>query len=268
LAGNKSEQTVHFRVQRRLKPSVSYALCASSSLFFENATTVHGSVASEGTSVAQNAVKIFGDMFGQGSTTLSNSAEVSGTLYAGGSYSILNNAKVTNGVQPLPASFTGCGSYPLESQFVLAESDNDNAQLATETFAPHWDGHKLIVRNGATIVLPTGRYLLDELQLLSNGTLVAADGASVELFVKGNISVTSTALLGNDPASGKAILVVSKAQADAGTSISIRNHSDARLVLYAPLADVALENNSAIIGAVVGKNVTLRNNQSMQFKSP
>ena len=51
--------------------------------------------------------------------------------------------------------------------------------------------------------------------------------------------------------------------ATASGHVEVKNNADAALYLYAPNAPVTLANNAKLHGAVVGKDITLSNNQSV-----
>lgn len=118
----------------------------------------------------------------------------------------------------------------------------------------------LTVSNNKTLTLGAGRYHLTSLVVQNNAKVTSAPGAVVQLYVEGNVTVGNNALLGA-PVGSPAMLVVSGAGAT-GT-VSVSNNADAALSLYAPNASLSLANNSKLYGAVVGKNVTLTNNQTL-----
>ncbi len=184
----------------------------------------------------------------------------------GGNSSLSGQARSVGGtrkVSPAPAP-CGCG-YDLAARLADARRHNDNALLQTDpTFAPYLSNGVLDLRN-VDVQLPAGVFQLEALYLRGGARLGTMPGAKVTLFVAKSVVVENQATLGANPSSGGELTVVSSASALRGDRVQLQNHSTAHVRLFAPDADIVLESYTAVVGAVVGRDVTLRNNQSVSL---
>src|SRR6185503_11223632 len=263
---NIATLTRHFTVtDAQVGPPIfRFAVCAFGDLTVSNNAQVTGnsgataSVASNGAFTLQNNARIGGAVVAGGTASLKNNSVVDGRVYHGGTYSQINNAHATGGHQsvapaPMPCE---CG-FDLAAALADAAITNDNALLAGN---PAFANGVLTVQNNGTLTLAAGRYYFSSLNVLNNAKLTSAPGAQVQLYVQGNVTIGNNSTLGAAVGS-PGMLVVSGASA-AGT-VNLKNNAHAALSVYAPNAAVTLSNNAKLYGAVVGKNVTLSNNQTL-----
>lgn len=267
-AGNVATQTVHFTVTGGTAglPTFHFAVCAFGALSVSNNATVSGaggaeaSVAAHGAFSLQNNARIGGGVVAGGNATLKNNALVDGRVFHGGTFSQQSNALAVGGhqlVTPAPQPCE-CG-FDLSAALADAAATNDNALLAGN---PGFSNGVLTVQNNATVTLAAGRYYLAALELKNNARLKSAPGAQVRLYVQGGVKTGNNSTLGA-PVGSPMMLLLSGAS---GTgAVTVNNNADAMLQLYAPNATVTLANNAKLYGAVVGRNVTLDNNQRVEL---
>ncbi len=270
-AGNRTVVTVRFTVVS-LVPTFDFAVCAVGNLVIQNSARVEApfggmaSVAANGDLELWNSASVSGDAVAGGNTVLANHVRVGGELVHGGSSSHSGQARAVGGtrkVTPAPAP-CGCG-YDLPARLRDARRHNDNAVLQTDpTFAPHLTNGVLDLRN-ADVQLPAGVFQLEAVYLRGGARLGTMRGAKVTLFVAKSVVVENRATLGANPSLGGGLTVVSAASALRGERVQLQNHSTAHVRLFAPDADIVLESYTAVVGAVVGRDVTLRNNQNVSL---
>ena len=265
-AGNSATTTRHFTITstQTLLPAFHFAVCAFGNLTVSNNARVTGasgataSVATNGAFTSQNNARIGGAVVAGGAVGLKNNAIIDGRVYHGGSYTQLNNAIASGGhqsVAPAPAPCE-CG-FDLTGALAAAAATNNNGLLAGN---PAFVNGALTVQNNGTLTLAGGRYYLSSLKVLNNAKLTAAAGAQVQLYVQGNVTLGNNSMVGA-AVGGPGMLLVSGA-GPTGT-LTLSNNADAALSVYAPNAPVTLANNAKLYGAVVGRDVTLSNNQQL-----
>lgn len=213
-----------------------------------------------------NAV-VIGDAVSGGAATTRNFGTITGSLYHGGSYTRYDSSVVSGGdslVSPAPTPCT-CG-YDLATRIAEVQASNDNAKLSSDpAIAPYLKNGALTVADGSTVTLPSGRYALTSVSLSGNSRVTVASGASVQLFVNGPLQVSNGATLGAPASAADALLVISSADASLNQGVSILNTAQAALRVYAPKANVTLANGTQINGAIVGNNITLHDDDVLNF---
>lgn len=266
MAGNLSSVTVHFTVLQA-RPRFLFAACAIDSLSIQNSAQVVGlsgpaSVASHGSVLMGDSSSVSGDVVSGTVTQLGSLASVGGRIYHGGQLVLGTGAQATGGDQTVSSPPTPCScGYDLTLWFQKVGQQNDNALLqADPDISPFLVGGGLEI-DQENLTLPSGRFLLDHLVLTGSSTLQVVPGGSVELFVSGSVSVSNQSTLGAAPGTGASLLLVSSAST--GQAVSVLNQSTAAMQIYAPLAHVTLGNNTSLRGAVVGRQVTLTNSQTL-----
>jgi len=266
-AGNTATTTVNFAVVA-MRPLFSYAVCSMTDLSLSNNSAVlapsgPASVAANGDVTLSNSSAVTGDVVSGRNATLQNNAAVTGKVYHGGTYTRANSASSAGDIPVSPAPVPCECGYDMAQRLSIASVHNDNAAVLP-TLAPYLVNGGLELRNAA-LTLPGGRLYLTHVLLAGTSSLTVASGQVTELFVTGNVEVSNQSTLGAPSPAAGTLLVVSGANSTQGGVVTVQNHADAALQLYAPLADVALENNTRISGAVAGRSVSLRNHQSLSF---
>ncbi|HYV49245.1 MAG TPA: CARDB domain-containing protein [Myxococcaceae bacterium] len=270
LAGNPATRTVHFTVLH-MAPPFHYAACAFGSLTVRDravigSSTSTASVACNGAINILNNAVIWGDAVSGGNATTRNFAVLHGTLYHGGTFSQLDSSSVgahqTVSPAPLPCE---CG-YDVAAKLAIAASSNDNALLTSDpVIAPHLVSGGLSVGDGTTLALPGGRFSLAYVRLTNGSRVTVTSGASAQLFVSGKVEVLNNSTLGAPPSAAPALLLVSGADAALNQPVSVLNFAEAALRIYAPRADVTLANTTHLSGAVVGRNLTIRDDDVLSL---
>jgi len=214
-----------------------------------NNSIVHGSLVAGNNVTLKNNSRVFGDAFVYGQTDISNNAEISGDI-----------RKLAE--KPKPC---GCG-YDLDLKLKLARFENDNEQLyADAAISPYLIDGALVIGNNHWVTLPAGDYYLTRIEIKNNATLAIEAGAKVRLFVAGEITMKNNSAINSPKAENSHVMIISGAQASQGQVMQVKNNSESWLDLYAPLAEVDIENNAAWYGGIVGSEVSLSNNARVVF---
>ncbi|MBL8955104.1 MAG: hypothetical protein JNK82_30285, partial [Myxococcaceae bacterium] len=265
-AGNTASASVSFTVVAPGpgEPVFAFGACAMGNLVVRNAAQSTGSLAANGSATLENSALVMGDVVAGGNLTLRNAARVTGRGRHGGSVSILNAATVQGGTQALAPAPSPCQcSYDVSGQLAAAEDTNDNAAISSLLTAQGG-----IDLHNTTATLPGGTYYLSSLRLRGTARLKVIVGHSARLFVEHNVLVQNASTMGGTPQQSGGILVVSGADATDGGVIELENATETTLRVYAPRADIRLQNAARLTGAVVGKNLTLQNSHRLVTDAP
>jgi len=260
-AGNSATATVHFTVVAGPRePVFQFGACATGNLTMRNSAQTTGGVAANGSMTLENAALVLGDVVAGGNLTLRNSARVTGRGRYGGALSIANAPAVQGGAsQAAPAPSPCQCSYDVGAELNAAAQTNDNASIAGLLNAQG----ALELTNAASATLPGGTYYLSSLRLRNASRLKVAVGQSARLFVRHSVHVENASTLGGMPPQSGSMLVVSGADATDGGVVELENASEASLRVYAPRADVRLQNAARLTGGVVGRSLTLQNSHRL-----
>jgi hypothetical protein len=116
--------------------------------------------------------------------------------------------------------------------------------------------------NNQAILLSSGDYFLEYLDLGNNATILVEPGAVVRLFV-GDVTMGNNADVNSPPSQGSKVIIISDANSQIGGAMQLRNNTSSVMEVYAPLADIELENNAELFGGIVGRSITVHNNGSL-----
>jgi hypothetical protein len=134
----------------------------------------------------------------------------------------------------------------------------------TQTLAPGNYG-QLHVRPKGTVTLAAGTYTFASIELQPNALLLAA--GPVTIVVSGRVSVSNGGTVGPAPGSGiTARDVVLYAHAADGP-ITLGNHTTIALNAYAPNGTLSIGSQSHVVGALLGKRVSIGSNTVMTLDS-
>ncbi|MBK7862411.1 MAG: hypothetical protein IPJ65_28140 [Archangiaceae bacterium] len=269
-AGNIATRTVHFIVVPvgAAEPTFGFGVCAVNTMVIQNSAQVNGSVASNGSMQLLNAALVMGNAATKTDLTLRNSARITGVARYGGTLTVTNSATVQGGAARVTPAPSPCScSYDVVAEVNRAKTSNDNALLTgNPSIAPYLSGGALAVRN-ATITLPGGTFYLTSLKVQGTARLKVAVGQRARLFVSGDVVVENSTVVGGPASQSGAVLIVSSADGVTG-HVTLENASELVLRLYAPKADVALQNVSGLTGAVMGRSITVQNATRLTFDGP
>jgi hypothetical protein len=249
-------------------PPFNFADCAMGNLLIENNASVTApspataSVGANSSLSLSNNASVSGNGICGGAALAQNSAQLTGQLSYGGTFKLENHASVGRATSVTPAPQPCTSTFDLAQALAAAAAANDNALLQGE---PYFLDGAIVLQNGSTSALPAGTFYVTSLSISNNANLVASGGTAT-IYVQGNVVVQNNAFLGGLPGESGTVLVVSGADSTKGGQVVVENNADAMLSFYAPLADVTLQNNAKIYGAVVGNNVTLSNNQVLVYE--
>ena len=279
LATNIASRTVQWTIGGDLaSPAMSFSVCAFGKLDLSNNAQIVGvnpithavvsgaNIATHGTLTIINNASNMGSAVVGGNIVMKNNATIFGNVYVGGTVQLQNNAKIrgTRTTVTPPPQPCECG-YDIEGALAEAVTDNDDALLrADPAIASHLVGEGLLISGNSTVMLPAGDFYLTQLRIENNGRLAVATDADVRLFVAGNVLMLNNADLNCPPTSGASLLIISDASAAVGGQVILRNNSDNVVSVYAPLADITLQNNGSVYGQIVGHNVAIKNNAAIR----
>jgi hypothetical protein len=102
------------------------------------------------------------------------------------------------------------------------------------------------------------------LDVTGQAAIVIPEGSSLTLYAEAGIKVAGKGLA-NANARPVSCRVFGTAAADAGQVIQVAGNGDLRAALYAPNADIQVNGNGHIMGAVVGAKVTFTGNADFHY---
>lgn len=265
VAGNTASRTIGFTVTApaSIRPNFSFAVCATGSLDFKAGTVMaaDGGVSAIAASTSidfWHTSQVRGDMVAGFDCKAWDTTRVSGSGYYGNFGFVASTARVDGGMKLKTPAPTPCHcAYNLDGGVATAAGSNNNSNLTGVT---GWNGTSLSVPN-TTVTLPAGRYFMQTLDVGATGSVTAATGAQVEIYVANSVTMATGGKLGAAPGQPPLLVVVG------GSTVQIRNSVDRALLLYAPRANLDLATGVTNYGAIVGKNVTVTN-QSFRSTLP
>ena len=258
-----------------LCPSFVQAVCVDELLVMRNNSLVSsydfggsvtgelGEVKSRGDVIMANNATVAGSVISWGDLTMDNHALITGDALVGGNIVLQQHAWIAGDRIELQQEPSPCDDgFDFATAMAWAAEHNDNTRLWSDPeIAPHLtpDGG-LDAANNAQITLPGGTYYLAYLELGNNVQVYVAPGETVILFVEDWITFRNNASLHNGSEHPEHLYVLCGAEADAGEEVVVRNNLDLGLYLFAPYADVVLDNNAAIHGGITCRSLVIDNN--------
>ena len=148
-------------------------------------------------------------------------------------------------------------------------------------------GVALTLTNNNTLTLPAGNYRYSKVNFANNvGLVISGDvlmyitgnpsfsggnnaavtvnaGASLTIYADGVVSFSNNVALNNLAKAPDKFVIYSTYTGANG--VSINNNGTFYGVIYAPLTDVTMSNNTTVFGAMVGKTITLSNDNVVHY---
>lgn len=215
----------------------------------------------------------------QNTALLINQADIWGYVATGGgapevgTQGSIRGADTPEDVQIDPARVTTDFSAdlplltaPIDGTLLSALGDT----LGTAGEATRWritglslNGNKtLTILGDVTLILTatTG----SALDVTGNASIIIPDGSSLTVYAEAGIKIAGNGLANGNtrPASCR---LYGTGAADAGQSIHLTGNGDLKAVVYAPHAEVQINGNGHIMGAIVGASVTLAGNAAFHY---
>jgi hypothetical protein len=110
-----------------------------------------------------------------------------------------------------------------------------------------------------TLYLKSGVYFFSSITLNQQASLLPAPGANVSIYMTDNISLAQGASInpGGQPANFQ---IYSQ-----GTELNIGEHSEFRAAFWGPNADIHIEQNTDVYGALVGASLKVVNSACIHY---
>jgi hypothetical protein len=178
-----------------------------------------------------------------------------------------------------PQSFVSGSTAPAEDDLVLEPIDvpvialtgsidlnsNDGMSLAAGTY--HYSS--VLVRKGTLTVHGPATLVIDDLELRSNcGISIDTSAGPVEIHGTGDFELRSNSSFASIAQHARDVSVyLSGDNIDGSPSSTIAWNSNASFVgaIYAPDADIVVESNFELFGAVIAERLTLNSNARLHF---
>lgn len=122
----------------------------------------------------------------------------------------------------------------------------------------------LTILGQVTLILTDGAGA-NALDLTGNAAIVIPDGASLTLYVQGDIKVAGKGGLNNANVQPITCQIWGTSQSPAGQAIQITGNGSLSCALYAPLGDVTLQGNGDFMGSIVARNITVAGNAAFHY---
>lgn len=128
--------------------------------------------------------------------------------------------------------------------------------------APNIVGN-LTVHGKATLVLTAGPGT-PAINLTGNNGITLAAGATLVIYTQGDVSIAGNGLL-NSSAQTDTFQLWGTSGSSIAQDIRITGNGALKGVVYAPNANITIAGNGDVMGAVVGKNITLAGNAAFHY---
>jgi hypothetical protein len=179
------------------------------------------------------------------------------------SISLANNS-VINGDQNTNASSDFSSAIPPEGGKPLGDYqitvDEDLGEIDTsKTF----EAEQVKLDNGVqlSILGEVDLIVLNDFTISNNASIVLLEGATLNLYVFGNILFDNVSNVNGGAAPEDFVIYGT----DTTASVEIKNVSTINAVIYAPDSTIILDNNAQLFGALIGDQVLLKNNAEVHF---
>jgi cytoskeletal protein CcmA (bactofilin family) len=235
-------------------------------LYIYNVSQVRGNALAQGNVVVNNNGKVDGNVYADGDIIVKNNGHVYGDAYATGEIIVRNNGIIDGDIYeycspgellPMPTLDPPAPEdiEQLRSQYE-GEADIGGhyygdyviSRKTVEELGPLHIHGDLTIENRAEVTLQGTVYVDGDIEIENNCTISGSAGAIVG---EGKIEIQN-----NSGLNPLAIPVIMSVYDD----IVCKNNSIVGAALYAPSGEILLDNNSEIYGAVVGYEVTTKNN--------
>lgn len=251
----------------------------------------HGGLDSRGAFWVQGTARTAGDMTSWGNTRVAKDLwvggdlatrhlEVGGSLNVGGSFSAPGNPRVgaTGDYQApdaLPCNCDPATFFDVAAAVAASKAANDNAAAGLDASG---------VGGKVDLELATGRYYFSDFELLrrsevrvagnvavfvdgslrtqGRARIVVADGASLDLYVAGDVDTLGN--LGVEAAPGQARIYVG----GEAPMVATWGHTDIAASLYAPRAEVLMHGHTRLVGSLFARKLTIQGHLELFQAAP
>jgi hypothetical protein len=120
-----------------------------------------------------------------------------------------------------------------------------------------------ITINGIKTVEGNCRLFIDgTLTIKNGGGIYIADGASLTLYLTGNLFMGNDAYLGNANYEARSLCIYGTEQC---TAIQLGTKTNLAALIYAPSSNIIVGNGSSVCGCMVGQSIQIKNSGSFYF---
>lgn len=215
----------------------------------------------------------------ESSSMLVNQAHVWGNVATGGAapevgvFGSIRGANTPEGVQidPTRVSTDFAADLPL----ITAPIDgtpiaNVGATLGTPGVATKWRcpsislhaNQTLTIQGSVTLVLTASTG--SALDVMGNASIIVPDGSSLTVYIEGDCRIAGNGL-GNANRRPGSCQIWGTSTSAAGQSFQVAGNGALKAVIYAPNADVKINGNGEVMGAVVARDVTFTGNARFHY---
>ncbi|MCW5547920.1 MAG: hypothetical protein KIT44_03065 [Opitutaceae bacterium] len=126
------------------------------------------------------------------------------------------------------------------------------------------NGNKTLTILGHVTLILTAGPGISALDITGNASILIPEGSSLTVYVEGNVKIAGKGI-GNANARPLAFLLWGTAQDPGGQDIQIAGNGALKAAVYAPAADVKINGNGDVMGAVVAHRITLVGNAAFHY---
>lgn len=207
---------------------------------------------SDSGSYAVTVVAILGNIGTNATVTLSQDATVGGDVIV----AVPGGISFGQSAQVLGDTITGADSLDLniisDSEYVWAQTvNNASAGLSGTNYTYNSINNSLNVKGNGNVVLADGVYYFSQIDLKQNGQLDIAPGATVTIYLTGNLSLFQDATM-NSGGAPSALIIFSK-----GAKFSMFQDSQFYGAFYGPSVVFKGRQDMGMYGSVVAGNITM-----------
>ena len=247
------------RVELETAPGVfnpfKYALFGDDWIEFKNSSLVDSYDSDSGTYAATSEFDN-GDVGSNGEIDVKNSADLGGDV-----------STSLDGGLDINAGATVAGDTTSEApevilppisaeEFAAAEATNDNATGMSGSYSYNPVSHALEITN--TLTLQSGTYYFSDITTKNNADLVLAPGASVTIYVNGDIELKNSVTVNDGGSPGDCMIYSSG-------DLYLKNSGDFYGTFYSPEGFADLANSGDIYGSIFAGTMTIHNSAGFHY---
>jgi hypothetical protein len=236
-----------------------YAAFGEDSVIMTNSSCTDSYNSDSGTYVGTQ-LDDWGDIGSNGVIDLSNTADVYGDAWTSMDDGInIDQSALAHGDTTSAAPQRVIDIIP-QDEYDWAD-DNSNAPLGLSGSFHYTSSNDNLRLNsqGDTVQLTSGVYFFNDIVLSQQSVLTLAPGAEVTIYMTGNLSLGEGSAL--NPNGSPADLVIYSQ----GSLLEIGQHTEFRAGFYAPDANIFIEQNTSVYGALVGQSISLHNSACIHY---
>ncbi len=264
----QSTQNIEAEITTVTESAIVYAVFGNSSITVKNSGSVRSYNSSETASPSSTDSDGDGwydgetgeaDIGSNGEVTLNNKATIGGDIYLGA-----DDADTTASLYDYGADASGTDSYNEDGTLVGIETD---AVVSDELFTSGGtvdiamdsagEAGELVVANKKTVTLgvegTTTNYYFSSISLGNSSTLTIL--GTVNIYMTGDIVTKESSAITTATGLPSDLSIYSSYDGD----ITLKHGSDFVGTLYAPYADITINNSGDFYGSITGNNVEIKN---------